>query len=298
MTRCFFTIFGFMFLSIFPMIVYADIVVTSDRYTELIAVTNRFFQHNETTWLGRNFVVSSLSDVIMPREVPGSPKGVPMGHSDGSDRVRTFKNCEIIYIARTYCHEGECWGILWTDQRNQAFGWVPLDELRLLYDRSDFEKANDDSFYTYTGGHDPMLAGKSLLVWQWPGSDREKLSIGQAILMWYGAPRTLRREAERRVRNEDIIREIRVRRVYRDEEGREWGEIDITFANPHRSDGMQTVKNIGWICLTDPANRSIPAFNPAPEPIKWLPGGNYDWPPVGVVKNSHETKQQKRKGND
>ena len=32
-----------------------------------------------------------------------------------------------------------------------------------------------------------------------------------------------------------------------------------------------------WVCLTDPENSDIPAFNPAPRPIRWQPDGILDW---------------------
>ena len=33
----------------------------------------------------------------------------------------------------------------------------------------------------------------------------------------------------------------------------------------------------GWICLDDPENNEVPAFNPAPKPIRWSPDGEHDW---------------------
>jgi len=68
--------------------------------------------------------------------------------------------------------------------------------------------------------------------------------------------------------------------AYKDTEGREWGYIPYFCGSRHI-----------WICLSDPVNRDIPAFNPAPEPILWSPNAAPDWygtspaqPPVTPVK--------------
>ena len=67
--------------------------------------------------------------------------------------------------------------------------------------------------------------------------------------------------------------------AYKDDEGREWVYID-TFWN----DSDVT----GWICASDPDNEAIPAFDPAPKPMKRSPDGVYNlpaneaviWPPA------------------
>jgi len=121
-------------------------------------------------------------------------------------------------------------------------GWVPMDEVFLIFEREDFEKIHKQEFYEYTGSYDAVLSASRLVLWQWPGSDREKIIIDDK-----GASK--------------ISSFAYVHYAYRDSEGREWGKT--------REDS--------WICLSDPDNSNIPAFYPAPDAKKWSPGRNNDW---------------------
>jgi hypothetical protein len=47
---------------------------------------------------------------------------------------------------------------------------------------------------------------------------------------------------------------------YTDPQGRVWGFIGYLYGH----------RNI-WVCLSDPLNSDIPAFNPAPPPTPWEP---------------------------
>src|SRR5215469_2087459 len=54
-------------------------------------------------------------------------------------------------------------------------------------------------------------------------------------------------------------------KTYKDSEGREWGKVGY-YADVGGGSYVS-----GWVCLGDPGNSDIPAFNPAPKPKKWSP---------------------------
>ena len=243
-------------------IVYSDVVMS-----------NKFLLKNkdnaECMWpVSGRFVVNSPSGYIIPREEPGSEKGVstqssykgtsPGGRDDKPYTYRgevfIFMNGEIIDITHVYLHNGEYWGVMSYSHTYQPPGWMLMDELLLLYEREDFEEEHYAELYEYTGSYGAVLSAKKLVLWQWPGSDREKIIIED---------------------KEDIINYANVFFAYKDKEGREWGKTKHLH---------------WWICLSDPANSKIPAFNPAQEPVKWSPDHSYDlsdndvtiWPPANL----------------
>lgn len=233
-----------------PLSVYADIVIG-----------NEFLYQNEDKaeevgerYYGKRFIINSPSGYVIPKEEPGSEQGIstsaysykgmsPGGREDKtytySGDVFVFMNGEIIYITHTFLHNGSYWGVMSPSHTYQPPGWIPMDELLVQYDHQDFEAENKDNFYTYTGSYDAVISAKKLVEWEWPGSDKEKRIVG------------------------DYIKEYAdVLYAYKDNEGREWGKTKFSER---------------WICLSDPENSKIPAFYPAPQPVKWSPDGIYDW---------------------
>ena len=177
-----------------------------------------------------------------------------------SEEVFTCENGTIIGIYSTYLYKGRYWGFPIKPYHGfWDYGWVLMDELLMLYDSQDFEEENEDRFYVYTGSYDALLSAEKLIIWQWPGSDREKI-----------------------IREEFIIDTESPRTAYRDAEGREWGKTRvaniISYAGIDPTDPINIWGNRGWICLSDPENNTdIPAFNPAPKPVKWSPNGESNW---------------------
>ena len=240
--------FIILFLFVSPLTAYADVVYG-----------NEFFYKNDDSIkligespYGERFIVNSPSGYVIPKEEPGSKKGVLIesGYRGWEDEgmkeqdypIFVFKNGQIIRIGGTFLHNGEYWGVI-IDliDLEHPFGWVLMDELMMIYDRFAFELENRDNFYEYTGSYDAVLSAEKLVEWQWPGSDREK----------------------RIIENKDTISHYaHVQYAYKDKDGREWGK---------------TYYSEGWICLSEPENNKIPAFYPAPEPITWSPEGMYDW---------------------
>jgi len=207
----------------------------------------------DNPYYGRRFRVNSPDGYVIPRAEPGSSEGVPNdswyrnkgSHGDVAHpeyNIFVLKNGETYRFTHTYYHDGVYWGVMGSSHIYQPTGWVPMDNLLILYEREDFEAETQDFFYAYTGSFDALLSTSKLVEWQWPGADRERI-------VYYD--------------KETIIRCAKVLYAYKDPDGREWGKAAYTE---------------GWICLSDPGNSSkIPAFYPAPDLAQWIPGGIYDW---------------------
>ena len=248
-------------LLMLPMAVRADTVMG-----------NEFLHQNEDKaepigkeYLGRQFIVNSPEGFVIPKTEPGSKQGVSTersykGTSPGSrdDKPYTFagdvfifENGEMIRITHTFPHGGRYWGVMSYSHTYQPSGWIPMDELLVLYDGKDFEDQYEESFYAYDGDYATVFAAEKLVEWDWPGADTEK-----------------------RIVEDRIIDRALVFYAYRDADGREWGKSGYSGQ---------------WICLSDPEDRGIPAFNPSLQTAAWSPDGVYDWsaavteyPPVDI----------------
>ena len=121
----------------------------------------------------------------------------------------------------------------------QSPGWVPMDELLAMYDWRVFESQNKDSFYTYTGSYDKILAAERLVLWEWPGADTEKTIV-----------------------TDNIHEYTQFFYAYQDSEGLKWGK---------------SAYSSGWICLSDPENSKIPPLDSTNRLAMWSPDGVYDW---------------------
>jgi hypothetical protein len=235
-----------------PLVAYADVIMGNEfaykNADKTEAVGERYY--------GKRFVINSPLGYVIPKEEPGSEKGIPSGSGYRSGwgykdikepeyDVFVFKNGGVFYIEATYLHDGRYWGIMSPSHVYQPPGWVSMDELLVFYDRQDFEIVNKGTFYAYTGSYDAVISAKQLVEWQWPGSDKEKKII-----------------------SDNIPKYADVLFAYTDSKGREWGKTSYSE---------------GWICLSDPENNKIPSFNPAPKPTIWSPDGNHDWSFSDVV---------------
>jgi len=188
-------------------------------------------------------------------------------------KTYSYKNGEEIFISRTYLHNGKYWGML-PDSHGRNRGWIPMDQLLVMYIRDDFAEEYREEFYTYSGNYDAALAADKLVLWEWPGSDRAKRILDYGSYddrdSFYGRQARLYKNADT-----DIglrITDISANYAYKDKDGREWGYVDISYTYIPLEDGIERFDTGGvreWICLSDPENSDIPAFNPAPTPTKW-----------------------------
>jgi len=214
---------------------------------------NDFLYKNEskTERLERQrFVINDPEGYVIVRDKPGSTVDATIEHlreqwpgvKDDIDYIKraiTFNNGELIQMSQTYILNGEYWGVVSSGHSVGYPGWILMDHLLAVYEREDFEKENEDKFYTYSGDCSALYTADRIVLWQWPGSDREKMITSH--------------------RND-----FTVLRAYKDNEGREWGSIETESGYSGRT-------SYAWVCLTDPAAVGIHAFNPSALPAKWSP---------------------------
>jgi len=157
---------------------------------------------------------------------------------DSDETVAYISSAEIIYVDYSCLYKGDFWGLtsFYPDNGWQKlYGWVKLNEFYVLYDYIAFEEDYSEDFYSYTGDYAEIKKTRAAVAWPWPGADSPLWTI------------------------EDLdTTNFRVLHAYKDEQGREWGFVAYLYGSP----------NI-WFCLSDPLNKDIPAFNPAPKSMIW-----------------------------
>ena len=142
-----------------------------------------------------------------------------------------LQNGEVVYIQYSCLYNGDYWGFTF-----KPSGWVKLDQMLVLYDYVAFEEEHLDEFYSYGGDYAGIKETRAALAWQWPGSEAPLWTIT------------------------DLDTEnFRVSHAWTDEQGREWGFVAYLY-------GSRDI----WFCLSEPLNRDIPVFNPAPAPEPWV----------------------------
>ena len=264
-----FTLIILLLLCASPLTAYADVVWG-----------NNFSEDNkeETEPLGRRFYVDSPNGYVTTQAAPGShnddyPKitiidGQEFISIDDSPNPRTYYNGQVLPIYETYNDNGRYWGLIFSGGHGGPEGWIPMDELLLIYTIEDFMRENEDEFYIYTGSLSSLSQMRSIVFWAWPGSDRER------IVAELSRNPQKREEGKSRIvleSEEDIL-------AYEDDGGRVWLYIEVEYYyKSWRSDIILSHRYFEWVCLTEPGNPGIPAFNPAPDPVKWVPGENQSW---------------------
>ena len=235
--------FVVVFVAVFAVTVDADVIWSNDFFEQNKRKTQRLVR--------QTFIVNSPDGYVILQEKPGEANDSVSRMVKKNLRSKKMvkvtqalprvKNGKVLVIGSVYVHNGKYWGIPPTDHSHSNPGWVPMDHLLEIYTHAEFEKENKDKFYEYTGSYDAVLSAERLVLWQWPGSDRDKQIIEHKIM--FPVPNN---------------------RIYRDKEGREWCEA-------HYHGLRESSFFAGWICISDPENTNIPAFNPSPPPVKWSP---------------------------
>jgi len=218
--RFFSIIIAASFLLALPFAANADVLVepNNDFYTR---------HRNECTYLNRSFYANGPSGSVSVKLAPDTKK-----------EIAVIENGESIWIQFTYNHNGQIWGAAITSwDWDKPDGWIPMEQLLLIYDYISFEKEHQEEFYTYSGDYEALYEVDDIVFWTWPGSGVWDLIFNAASLP------------------EDIGIYFDNSNTYRDEQGREWGFIGYMYG-----------KRNFWICLSEPDNKDIPAFNPAPQP--------------------------------
>jgi len=230
MIKRFFIVFAVVFLLMPALTARADVVYGNEFLSR---------HSNKTEPLNCSFYVHGVDGYVSAKKAPNSKA-----------EVYKYENGITIRIAATYKHNGKYWGVT-PGGHGPAPVWVPMDQLLTCYSYTDFEIENKDKLYDFTGSFDALRASEEFYVWQWPGSDQDKIHYFTD--------------------NSDIkdVHALRAKYAYMDDTGREWVYIIIWQGYGGGLSHFGSAE--GWICISDPKNSEIPAFYPAPEPRKWSP---------------------------
>ena len=224
-------------------VAYADVVWENSFYDE--------HKSEIKTLTRKRFYANGPEGYITFMEAPGADVDI----SNSPAGRATYDNGSEFTLDGIYIYKGEYWGgNADNGHYSKIVGWVQMNHLLVVYIPADFAEENEDVFYKYTGNFDTVYAAGRLVLWQWPGSDREKRVLDSGSY----------KDAK-----------ISARYAYKDGEDREWGYIRINNTE-------------GWVCLTEPSSINIPAFYPAPPPAKWSPDGVFKWTHLDAIYDAIE----------
>jgi len=157
--------------------------------------------------------------------------------------VFSVMNGEVVYITYTYTENGVAWGITEKntgapDNSRWESGWVQMEQLYVMYDSIIFYEENSAVFTEREFNVEDYYSEGDIVFWTWPGSGKTNF-VMEALY----------------IDNGDLPIDILGSTIYTDSDGNEWGYIAYIYGSRHV-----------WVCLSDPSNHNIPAFNPAPKP--------------------------------
>lgn len=244
MSRRLFIILAVIFLLSSSVAVYADVIMGNNFQWQNI---DKLQELDRT-----RFCINGTDGYVTLKDVPGSKENVVTYYGE----PLKYENGKEIPIGYVYICEGEYWGVIPPSHYTWYPGWIPMNHLLVVYVAADFERENEDKYYTYSGDYKAVYAAERIVIWAWPGSDREKRVIDDERF---------------------ILKSVDTKYAYKDNEEREWGYVVLTYSYPGWDETPSTTKSEGWICLSDPANSHIPSSNPSPKPVKWSPDGIYEW---------------------
>jgi len=137
-----------------------------------------------------------------------------------------------------YNYKGEAWGYVNFSAQTSpyngktVYGWVPMKDMLVDYDYISFfneHKKDFGPYFTSSTAYSDMLKNDEVIAWAWPGSGVINGTVKTNYIEGFG-----------------------LTQPYTDADGRVWG-----FAMP------------SWVCVSDPLNENIPAFNPPTAPRPW-----------------------------
>jgi len=156
---------------------------------------------------------------------------------DSDNEIARLENGNTYYIQNSCLYDGQFWGLIPIYEEHMgALYWVRLDEFLVIYDYIAFEEDHIDELYQYTGSKEELKEAGAMVLWSWPGAESPLRVIDGVNTNSFG-----------------------IEYVYMDKNGREWGFIRYMYGGGNN-----------WVCLSDPLNPELPAFNPAPAPREWI----------------------------
>lgn len=195
-----------LFLMTTPKIAFADVIwEPNDDF---------YLKHSDECALERRNYISNRTDgKITLYKSPLSKK-----------KVGTYSE-EEYYVSFTFTDKNDVkWGIIEVDGKT---GWIPMDQLIVVYDNQSFYEDYYNEFKNYDGTYDEVLED-SFIIWTFPGSG----------------------EIDSKFMEENKAADSRpeIQYTFTDDEGRAWGYVNYYYGSR------------GWICLDDPVNENIPLF--------------------------------------
>jgi preprotein translocase subunit SecG len=236
-----FLFFAFTLVLAFPRAARADGIAVPD---------NGFYNRHRSACvsLNRSFYANGKDGSVSLVKEPGT-----------QTEVISCENGTVLYVMFTYVHNRASWGLTEVSASSQKFtGWIPMDDLLLVYDYISFAEDHADELLSSTAAvrYAAVKEAEEIVFYTWPGSGVTAVTMDKDT-------------KTRWLENNSGYSQT----SYTDGEGRDWALIGYAFG----------IRNV-WLCLSDPANAEIPAFNPVPAPALWQPGGPPPWePPIPLI---------------
>lgn len=178
---------------------------------------NSFYEQHrdDCEYVGRVFYANGEEGFITLWDAPG-----------GKTVISQFENGEKLRIYYTY----QNWGLvnLWPEK--DLSGWVPLEDLKLIYDHISFSQDYAGQIQAYQGEFADYREDLTRVnFYEYPGAPEVKLES------------TAWKEMQ------SLLTEEAISQIFVDEEDRIWGYVDYLYGRVE-----------GWFCLDDPAGEEFP----------------------------------------
>ena len=87
------------------------------------------------------------------------------------DAVMTVKAGDVIVLDYSYTDDnGNVWGSYFYDYTDTLYGWVPMENVELIYDRYSFDEDHSEEYAKYDGEFDDYKPEKQVVLWTYPNS--------------------------------------------------------------------------------------------------------------------------------
>ncbi len=195
---------------------------------------NSFYeQHREDcVYVNRYYTASGKEGAVTVYKEPGS-----------NQKAATINNGNTFFVLFTYKDKnGAEWGvsefnpdgsgnITDMDYSTAISGWVPMTDMKVVYDYISFAEDHRSEFKPYTGNYDAFKNSEPVVFWSYPGS---------GVVVW----------EEDAFEMNDFFE---FSDTYTDADNRLWGFVGYYYG----------ARNV-WVCISDPSGASIEKAQPSP----------------------------------
>lgn len=104
-----------------------------------------------------------------------------------NDIIMTVKAGDVIVIDWLYTDDiGNEWGSYCYNNTELSYGWVPMENVELIYDRYSFDEDHSEQYAKYDGEFDDYKPEKQVVLWTYPNSG--EISSICAAEYWFTDP--------------------------------------------------------------------------------------------------------------